>query len=106
MNMNDELKKKLTLWKVQPEIPPGFRRGVWNRIAAREAKSSKVLFGSLLAIPWLTTPRLAACAFAVSVLTGTGLGLIESASANTESWKTLEAKYVQSIDPYQHLGTY
>jgi len=106
MNMNDELKKKLALWKVQPEIPPGFRRGVWNRIAAREAKSSKDLFGSLLAIPWLTTPRLAACAFAVSVLTGTGLGLIESASANTESWKTLEAKYVQSIDPYQHLGTY
>ena len=106
MNMNDELKKKLTLWKVQPEIPPGFRRGVWNRIAAREAKSSKVLFGSLLAIPWLTAPRLAACAFAVSVLTGIGLGLIESASANTESWKTLEAKYVQSIDPYQHLGTY
>jgi hypothetical protein len=105
MNMNDELNKKLALWKVQPEIPPGFQRGVWNRIAARETKSSKNLLGGLLAIPWLTLPRVAACAFAVSVFTGAGLGLLESASANTQSWKTLEAKYVQSIDPYQRLGT-
>ena len=106
MNADDELKKKLTLWKVQPEIPPDFRRGVWDRIAAREAKSSRGLLGSLLPIPWLTIPRLATCAFALSVFTGTWLGLVEATNANTKTWKTLEAKYVQSVDPYQHLGTY
>jgi hypothetical protein len=102
MNMDDELKKKLALWNVRPEIPPGFQRGVWNRIAARDSKSSKNFF----AISWLTLPRLAACAFVISILTGTGLGLVESSSANAKNWRTLEEKYVQSIDPYQRLGTY
>jgi hypothetical protein len=106
MNTDDELKKKLALWKVSPEIPAGFQRGVWNRIAARDAKSSKNPLEGVLAMSWLTLPRLAACAFAISVLTGTGLGLVESSNANTKNWKTLEEKYVQSIDPYQHLGTY
>jgi hypothetical protein len=104
--MDDELKKKLASWKVQPEVPPDFQRGVWNRIAARESKSSKGLLESLFAIRWLTLPRLAVCAFVLSSFAGTGLGLIESARANTKNWKTLEARYVQSIDPYQHLGTY
>ena len=106
MNTDDELKKKLASWKVQPEVPPDFQRGVWNRIAARESRSSKGLVESLLAIRWLTLPRLAVWAFVLSGFTGTGLGLIESAQANTKNWKKLEAKYVQSVDPYQHLGTY
>jgi hypothetical protein len=104
--MDDELRKKLASWKVQPEIPPDFQRRVWDRIAAREAKSSRSLLANLLAIPWLTPPRLAACAFVLSVFIGACLGLLESTNANTKTWKTLEAKYVQSVDPYQHLGTY
>jgi hypothetical protein len=106
MNMDDELKKKLASWKVRPEVPPDFQRGVWNRIAARESQSSNGPLESLLAIRWLTLPRLAVCAFVLSGFIGTGLGLIESAQANTKNWKMLEAKYVQSIDPYEHLGTY
>ena len=106
MNMDHELRKKLASWKVQPEIPPDFQRGVWDRIAAREAKSSKGLLESFFAIPWLTLPRLAVCSLVLSVSAGVGLGMIESAQANTKNWKTLEAKYVESIDPYEHLGTY
>jgi type VI protein secretion system component VasK len=104
--MDDELKEKLASWKVQPEIPPDFQRGVWNRIAAREARSAKPHFLTIWAIRLIRTPALAACAVALSALTGAGLGLVESNRANIENWKTLETKYVQSIDPYEHLRSY
>jgi len=106
INMDDELKKQLASWKVQPEIPPDFQRGVWNRIAAREVKSSRPHFLLVLSNGLLGKPRLAACAITLSAVVGATLGLLESTRANTEDWKTLEAKYVQSIDPYQHLKSY
>jgi hypothetical protein len=106
LSMDDELRKKLASWKVQPEIPSDFQRGVWRRIAARESGSSKAPFVSFWAIRWVSLPRLAAFAFVLGGLTGTGLGLVKSSQANTKNWKTLEAKYVQSIDPYEHLRTY
>jgi hypothetical protein len=105
--MDDELRKMLASWKVQPEIPQDFQCGVWRKIAAcEESRSARAPFLSFLAIRWVSLPRLATFAFVLAGLTGTGLGLVESSRANTKNWKTLEAKYVQSIDPYQHLGTY
>jgi hypothetical protein len=104
--MDDELRKKLASWKVQPEIPPDFQRDVWRKIAVRESGSSKAPFLSFSAIRWISLPRLAAFAFVLAGLTGTGLGLVKSSEANTNNWKTLEAKYVQSIDPYEHIRTY
>jgi hypothetical protein len=104
--MDDELRKKLASWKVQPEIPPDFQRGVWSRIAARGARSSKGPSLSLWAIRWAGLPQVAAFAFVLAGLTGTGLWLLKSSEANAKAWKALEAKYVQSIDPYEHIGTY
>jgi hypothetical protein len=79
---------------------------VWNRIAARESRTSKGLLENIFALPWLTPPRLATCALVLSAFIGSGLGLVESARANSKNWKSLETKYVQSVDPYEHLGTY
>ena len=104
LDMDDEFRKKLGSWKVQPEIPPDFQSGVWRRIAARESKSSKFAFPSLSAIRLVGLPRLATCAIVLAAVMGTGLGLIESSQANTKNWKMLETRYVQSIDPYVHLG--
>jgi hypothetical protein len=105
--MDDELREMLASWKVQPEIPPDFQRGVWRKIAAREESiSTKAPLLIFLAIRSVSLLRLAAFAIVLAGLTGTGLGLIESSQANTKTWKTLEAKYVQSIDPYEHLRTY
>jgi hypothetical protein len=104
--MDDELRKKLASWKIRPEIPPDFQRGVWNRIAARESGSPKAPLLSFWAIGWVSLPRLAAFALVLGGLTGTGMGLVRSSQANTKNWKILETKYVESIDPYEHLRTY
>ena len=106
MNVDDELRKKLALWRVQPEIPPDFQRGVWSRIATRESKSSNDSLLGLLSLNWLTQPRLAVFALVFGGFIGAAFGLVESGRANTRNWKVLEAKYVQSVDPYEHLGTY
>jgi hypothetical protein len=103
---DEELRKKLASWEVRPRIPPHFQRDVWQKIAIRESKSSQLpLFGNWN-ISWLNVPRLATCAIIVGGLAGTGLGLVESSQANSRNWKGLEAKYVQSIDPYEHVQTY
>jgi hypothetical protein len=44
---DDLLTRKLRAWRVAPVIPARFRRGVWQRIEAREADYE----GSLLAVP-------------------------------------------------------
>jgi hypothetical protein len=102
---DDQLKEKLALWEVRPEIPPDFQRNVWQKITVRESKPKLSLFGSW-STSWLRPPRLATCAIILGGLAGTGLGLIEASQANSRNWKTLEAKYVQSVDPYQQLRTY
>jgi len=102
---DDQLKKKLASWEVQPEIPPDFQRNVWQKIAVRESEPKWSFFGGW-DISWLRPARLATCAIILGGLAGTGFGLIESSQANSRNWKTLEAKYVQSVDPYQQLRTY
>jgi len=104
--MDDELRKKLASWKVQPQIPADFQRRVWDRIAVREARTSRLHFVMAWAVALMRQPRVAVCAIALSALIGAGLGLAESGRANTENWKLLEAKYVQSIDPNEHLQSY
>ena len=102
---DDDLREKLALWKVEPQIPPDFQRNVWQKIAVGESKPKLPRFGNW-SISWLRTPRLATCAIILGGLAGTGFGLVESSQANSRNWKSLEAKYVQSIDPYEHVRTY
>jgi hypothetical protein len=102
---DDQLRQKLASWEVRPEIPPDFQRNVWQKIAVRESMPRLPLFGNWN-ISWLRAPQLATCAIILGGLAGTGFGLIESSQANSRNWKNLEAKYVQSVDPYEHLRTY
>jgi hypothetical protein len=102
---DDQLRQKLASWEVRPEIPPDFQRNVWQKIAVRESKR-KMLWFRNWTISWLRTPALATCVIVFGGLVGTGLGFVESSQANSRNWKSLEAKYVQSIDPYEHVRTY
>jgi hypothetical protein len=103
---DDGLKEKLAIWKVEPDIPPDFQRGVWRRIAAREPNSSKRSLFGILAFSIVGHPRFASYTVVLAIIGGTALGFVEGSKVNSKSWKTLESKYVQSIDPYRHLGTY
>ena len=102
---DDQLRQKLASWEVRPEIPPDFQRNVWQKIAVGESKPKLALFGNWN-ISWLRTPALATCVIILGGLAGTGFGLVESSQANSRNWKSLEAKYVRSIDPYEHVRTY
>jgi hypothetical protein len=102
---DDQLRQKLASWEVRPEIPPDFQRNVWQKITVGESKPKLPLFGNW-DISWLRTPWLATCAIILGGLAGAGFGLVESSQANSRNWKGLEAKYVQSVDPYEHVRTY
>ena len=102
---DDQLRQKLASWEVRPEISPDFQRNVWQKIAVRDSKRKMLSFGNW-SNWWLRMPRLATCAIIVGGFVGTGLGVVVSSQANSRNWKSLEAKYVQSIDPYEQLRTY
>ena len=108
-NLSDsELREKLAAWRIEARLPRDFQQRVWKRIAVREAENS--------GFSWLTglerisifgqgvsVPRLALTAVVVGLIIGTTTGLVEASRWNSVTWNRLEAKYVQSIDPFQRI---
>ena len=105
---DSELRKALAAWRIEARLPQDFQERVWRRIAVRDSANS--------GLSWLTglksvsifgqgffVPRLALTAVVVGLLIGTGTGLVEASRWNSDTWNRLEAKYVQSIDPYQRI---
>ena len=107
---DSELREKLAAWRIEAQLPPDFQQRVWKRIAAREAENVDPLWlawlGSLLiSATQVSVPRLALTAMAIGLLIGTTTGVVEASRWNSATWNRLEAKYVQSIDPYQRLSS-
>lgn len=100
---DDELKRALQSWKVDPKIPPNFAQGVWDRIAARETASpgwnTWVTF--LQNLSPATGSRLTLTAATLGLVLGIFAGIIESKQLNSATQQELAVKYVRSIDPYQ-----
>ena len=105
---DSELREKLAVWRIEGELPPDFQQRVWKRIAICEAGDVDppwlAWLGNLLisATP-VSVPRLALTAIAIGLLIGTTTGVVEASRWNSATWNRLEAKYVQSIDPYQRI---
>jgi hypothetical protein len=60
--------------------------------------------GSLLiSATQISVPRLALTSIAIGLLIGSTTGVVEASRWNSATWNRLEAKYVQSIDPYQRI---
>ena len=105
---DSEMREKLAAWRIEVQLPRDFQQRVWKRIAVREAANidpawvnwlkSLLIFG-----PRVSVPRLALTAIAVALLIGTTTGLVEASRWNSVTWNRLEAKYVQSIDPFQRI---
>ena len=105
---DSELREKLAAWRIEAQLPSDFQQRVWKRIAAREAGNvdpPRLIWLRSLSISTtqVSVPRLALTAIAIGLLIGTTTGVVEASRWNSAAWNRLEAKYVQSIDPYQRL---
>ena len=102
---DSDLRKKLAAWRIEARLPEDFQQRVWKRIAVREASnfdSPSLTWLRILAARF-SVPRLALAAVAAGLLIGTTTGVVEASHWNSATWNHLEAKYVQSIDPYQRI---
>jgi hypothetical protein len=107
---DSELREKLAAWRIEGSLPDDFQRQVWKRIAVREAVNSGLSWSTgleRLSIfgQGFSVPRLALTAVAVGLLVGTVSGVLQASRWNSATWNRLEAKYVQSIDPYQRISS-
>ena len=105
---DSELREKLAAWRIEAQLPRDFQQRVWKRIAVHEAANSVpawlIWLKSLLIFATrVSVPRLALTAVIVGLLIGTTTGLVEASRWNSVTWNRLEAKYVQSIDPFQRI---
>ncbi len=98
---HDELSQKLRAWKVDPQIPSGFQREVWQRIAARQAEREEAFWPAT--VQWLSgllaRPQYAVALVALSLGLSVAVAHVQAQDSNAASWKTLEARYTTSVDP-------
>ena len=105
---DSELREKLAAWRIEAQLPPDFQHRVWKRIAICDAGDVDppwlTWLGSLLiSATQVSVPRLALTAIAIGLLIGSTTGVVEASRWNSATWNRLEAKYVESIDPYQRI---
>ena len=105
---DSELREKLAAWRIEAQVPRDFQQRVWKRIAVREAANIDPawliwLKSLLISATRVSVQRLALTAVVVGLLIGTTTGLVEASRWNSVIWNRLEAKYVQSIDPFQRI---
>jgi uncharacterized protein involved in cysteine biosynthesis len=103
-----ELREKLAAWRIEAQLPSDFQQRVWKRVAMHEAAHSQpawlIWLKSLLILATrVSVPRLALTAIVTALLIGTTTGLVAASRWNSLTWNHLEAKYVQSIDPFQRI---
>jgi hypothetical protein len=82
---DSELREKLAAWRIEGELPRAWLRSL------------------LISVTPVSVPRLALTGIAIGLLIGTTTGVVEASRWNAATWNRLEAKYVQSIDPYQRI---
>ncbi len=97
----DELSRKLCAWKVEPQIPIGFQREVWQRIAAQQTAHDDAFGPSL--VRWISAqfarPQHAVALIAVMLMSGLGIAHVQAQDSNAKNWKVLEARYADSVNP-------
>lgn len=100
MQTNYELKEKLNAWRVEIDVPAGFQREVWARIAARERNVWKEVVATFSL--GMARPVFAAGVLAVALLTSLILAHVNARETNERRWGVIESHYFASLDPYTH----
>ena len=96
------LERVIQEWRVTTPLPPRFQEQVWKRIEHAEVPGISVVDAVRA---WFTMafarPAFAVAYVSVLLVTGLAFGFWQ-ASHKAARWdRQLEARYVQSIDPYQ-----
>ena len=106
--MDDELKQKLQAWKMSAGIPARFHAEVWQRIAAREAHRRDSAWRQFVEqiTAALRSPVYATALVLAATTIGAGAAQWRANGAASKSWRALEIRYVQSIDPYAAVTTH
>jgi hypothetical protein len=104
---DSNLKRKLEAWRVEPRVPSSFQREVWQRIAVKETvrqTSFKYQFAVWVS-SLLLTPRYAVAVIMAGAFLGIGMAQVEAMNTNAKSSKYLETRYIETVDPYQHISS-
>jgi hypothetical protein len=102
MDPDEDLRARLRSWRVQADVAPSFQAEVWRKIAARQATAET----PPPAVGWLGwligrlgQPRYAVPVGLTLLAVSLGLARVQADSANGRTWRTLQTRYVVSIDP-------
>lgn len=101
-NNDTQLEALLQEWRVTSSLPPRFSEQVWKRIERAEVPSISVVEAvqAWFAMTF-ARPAFAVAYVSVLVMAGVALGFFQANQKAGEWERQLEARYVQSIDPYQ-----
>jgi hypothetical protein len=101
-NNDTELKSLLQEWRVTSALPPRFTEQVWKGIERAEVPS--VSFVDAVRA-WFAMafarPAFAVAYVSALLVMGLTLGFVQANNKSARWERQLEARYVQSIDPYQ-----
>ncbi len=104
----DAVQRVLGEWQVKTPLPPRFEEQVWRRISQAESRPT---VGSALRSLWLTLqsalarPQVAYATLAMLLVAGALGGSWAARRETTQFEAALSSRYVQSVDPYQKVGT-
>jgi hypothetical protein len=101
MKEDEPLKTLLQDWNVSPKPHPGFRPGVWERIAAESARSRSGTWAAISQWFLVSLPKpIYACAFVILFAMG-GLAVadLHAARVTQRHSARMEQRYLTSIDP-------
>jgi hypothetical protein len=97
----DELSAKLRAWKVEPRISDSFSRGVWQRIAARQAGREEAFWPRI--VQWFSTqlvrPQYATALVVLSLSASIAMAHVHAQGTKAKRWMELETRYAASVDP-------
>jgi hypothetical protein len=101
-NNDTELKSLLQEWRVTSPLPPRFGEQVWKRIERAEVPSISLIDAvrAWFAMAF-ARPAFAVAYVSALLVMGLTLGFVQASNKATSLERQLEARYVQSIDPYQ-----
>ena len=105
VNSDEVLKRQLSAWEVESEIPQRFQSDVWARIAASESgrRSLWEQFGEWFATEFCK-PRLAATFVTLGLSVSIGIAYVRAQSSNEWYGRQLEQRYMETINPLSHGG--